>query len=253
MENKDILYYYCDKKTFSNMLKNKTWRFSDLIKSNGYLELTQLFAKWLQIDTYNNFINAIETAYLNETFFGINLYKNKDLSPQCIAEDDSIISIGFSKNELEEWGRDTSFSKTYNNASIQKIIHLENDDFYLQKVFENLKNNPHLLSDDIFGKIANNEFPFKPDCRIYFKSAYLYRPSGEKDKKTSVTIGNQEYEEQYSFENSISSYYFDLPLPIPAIKEFVINSKSSIGYKEIEKQIKNYNEFRNIQIISKVN
>ena len=252
MENKDILYYYCDKKTFLTMLENKTWRFSDLIKSNGFLELTQLFAQHLQIKAYSDFINAIETAYLNETFFGINLYKNNDLSPQCIAEDDSIISIGFSKNKLEEWGCDASFSKNYNNESIQKIIHLKNDDFYLHKVFENLKNNPKLLSDDIFGKIANNEFPFKPDCRIYFKIAYLYRPLGEKDKKPSVTIGNQEYEEQYSFENGISSYYFDLPLPINAIKEFVINSKSTNGYKEIEKQIKNYNEFRNIQIISKV-
>lgn len=239
MENKDILYYYCDQKTFLDMLEKKIWRFSDLIKSNGYLEVTQLFANYLQIDTYTykDFINAIEIAYLNETFFGINLYKNKDLFPQYIAEENSIISIGFSKNKLEEWGRDASFSKNYNTESIQKIIHLKNDDSYLQKVFKNLKNNPYLLSDDIFGKIASNKFPFKPDYRIYFKLAYLYRPLGAKDKKTSVTMGNQEYEEQYRFENGFSSYYFELPFPINAIKEIVIHSKIKTEFEESKNKI----------------
>jgi hypothetical protein len=191
----DIIYHYCDNKTFDNIIKNKKIWLSDIMKSNDYEEinaylriaLDSLEKKFdLAINIFNNNIlvkkqlfdiinKEIKYHIENSYWMAICFTDLRDDIYQwrSYAEDGKGYAIGFNANILSH------FRKGHNCVGFNKIIYDEN--IMLKKideiVLDIIKKMRELSSglkirDEI---IVKNMFPFISQL---LKEASFYKNKG---------------------------------------------------------------------------
>ena len=110
-ETSELVYHYCSFDTFIKIIEEKKLRFSDIYKSNDYLELDFLwkaiFEKWKTID--NQFNNSLH-YFKNEQDEYMDCLvccfskKSDDLHMWSTYASNGGVAIGFDMKLLQNWG-----------------------------------------------------------------------------------------------------------------------------------------------------
>ena len=123
----NILYHYCSNEKAYNILKGKTIRLSDIIKSNDSFEMNILFPEFFDelLNIYNNFNGFDYEFCYNEKSGNISTYvacfsEEGDLLSQWrgYANDAQGVALGFDFTMLEKYAQNSSLLR------LEKVIYL---------------------------------------------------------------------------------------------------------------------------------
>lgn len=244
------LYHYCSLDVFLKIIKNKTIRFSDIMRSNDREEILLLFNQYVesQIEKHkeNNlaikmFVGEIKKAIFSKTCFCFCLSEKRDLLSQWRGyAPNGGVCIGFKKQELENWYKKISILQ--GKTTLDKVTYIDKEGMKNKKLFKNCKDNILVNNYEALLKNApkfkNKGFQEEKEWRMYFLG---FRIAEEGNPLPCVQVNGESIKIGFMLygNNQIKAYY-DVPFELNMIREIIIGPKTDISVEELKTIISEY-------------
>lgn len=244
----EVLYHYCSWETFENIIKHRTIRFSDVMKSNDTQEIFYLFEKYLERqggkkkDISNGMFECgLKKDFNGQTYYTFCLSKAKDLLSQWRGyAPNGGVSIGFSTEMLQKWSQSIEVLGEKAKVSSVKYVNCSEDIFKGKKIdFVHVNNYPFLL--EMAPQYKNDGFKEEQEVRVFFKNYFELRDGA--DTLPTVLSGADPCTIGFCFTTAVGlKSYYDIPFNYNMIKEVIIGPKLNIEIKELDLLLRNSSE-----------
>ena len=237
-----VLYHYCSWKTFENIIKHKTIRFSDVMKSNDSQEIIYLFKKYLDMQEKDLpsalFEKEIKKALIGQTYYTFCLSKKKDLLSQWRGyASDGGVCIGFSTKKLEQWAK--SIEVLESKAEIIPVLYIDS----MKELCESVKSDPihakhfeQLLKWSC--KYKNKGFKEEEEVRICFRNYYEFCDE-QYELPVVKQAGNKCDLNFILTKNAILKSYYDILFDYDMINEIMIGPRLNFTPGELKTYLLN--------------
>ena len=237
-----VLYHYCSFDTFIKIIKNKSLRFSDVMKSNDSDEIILLFEHYIEYLNKQNkkpniaidlFYREVKRVLNQETCFCLCLSEKGDLLSQWRGyAPNGGVCIGFNVEALSKWRNEI---EVLNEPVLEKIIYIGKKSKNVKELFDNLNGDfivngfKKLLKET--PKYKNKGFEEEKEWRLFF---YSFIKQQNQQTLPTVKIMNKQISIDFMpYGGNQIKFYYDIPFELSMISEIIIGPKMNVVEDEI--------------------
>ena len=244
----EVLYHYCSWGTFENIIKHRTIRFSDVMKSKDTREIVYLFERYLERQgkkeesiSKDLFEREVRRDLKGQTYYTFCLSKEKDLLSQWRGyAPNGGISIGFSTKMIQKWSK--SINVLGAKAKVSPVIYINCiEDIFKKKKIDFAHTNNYQLLLEMAPQYKNDGFKEEKEVRIFFRN--YFEPRDGEDELPTVLSGGEPCSIGFYLTTDVGlKSYYDILFDYDMIKEVIIGPKLNVGVKELEALLRNLSE-----------
>lgn len=244
------LYHYCTVETFKKIIENKTFKFSDVTKSNDSKEILLLWEKYyehMKSKDFNGGIMkfSIETQLNNTVYLALCFTETADSLHMWNCYANEGIAIGFDVDKLEQWTKRICMhvenKDVSNGASIAELRNVtyyssEQIDEYVENVCKDAKFNTAGFGDIFLSApfSKSNFFESEKEVRIVLT---IIIPSNQTNKFDYVDK-NGKFISDFELQSISNDKFFNvlvcyIPFELDMIKSVTIGPNCSLDKSDI--------------------